>query len=214
MTTQAATLPLTTADERSSLLAWTAAALLAAGLVVAARVGDVPALEFAWATAFLAVAVASDVRQRRIPNLLTLPALGLALLVSPWLGGTSGPIEAFAGAMLGFLILVGPYAIGGMGAGDVKALMALGAWLGPETTIGAAVWALLAGAGLGIVLVALRGELGEYLRRWGRLLVTALTQRRFSYEPPAAGSAAASGIPFAVPLALGLAAQWAGGAPW
>ena len=166
------------------------------------------------AALFLFFAVASDVRFQRVPNLLTFPALLGALLVSPWLGATSGPLEAALGAALGFGLLVGPYALGGMGAGDVKALMVLGAWIGPEAVFGATVWAVIAAGGFGLALLTLRGEIGPLARRWGRTLVAVLILRRFAYEPPAAGSGAASGIPFAAALAVGLAVQWFRGSPW
>jgi prepilin peptidase CpaA len=191
---------------------------LAFVLIVAGLVGSTPLpvlfLILGWAVPFLFYAVASDARFHRVPNFLTLPALCAALLVSPWVGGAGGPIEALAGAALGFALLVGPYAIGGMGAGDVKALMALGAWIGPSATLGTAVWALIAGGTFALVWLALRGELGSFLRRWGRTLVATLTLRRIAYEPPPPGSAAARGIPFLAALALGLAAQWSVGPPW
>jgi prepilin peptidase CpaA len=101
-----------------------------------------------------------------------------------------------------------------MGAGDVKALMVLGAWLGPEATLGAAVWAVIAGGAFALILLALRGELGAFARRWGRTLVNTLTSRRIAYEPPAAGSIASGGISFAAAIAVGFAAQWFGGSPW
>jgi prepilin peptidase CpaA len=154
------------------------------------------------------------VRFHRIPNWLTLPALLAALVASPWAGATSGPLEAALGAALGFALLVGPYALGGMGAGDVKVLMVLGAWLGPNTTFGAAVWAVIAGGAFGVIALALRGELIPYARRWGRTLIGSLKLRRIYYEPPAAGSIASGGIPFAAAIAVGLAAQWYGGFPW
>jgi prepilin peptidase CpaA len=160
------------------------------------------------------VAVASDVRCHRVPNLLTLPALFAAVLASPWTGGAGGPLEALAGAALGFALLVGPYAIGGMGAGDVKALMALGAWIGPRATLGTSAWALIAAGTFALAWLALRGELGGYVRRWGRTLAATLVVRRLAYEPPSPGSAAARGIPFSAALALGLAAQWSVGLPW
>jgi prepilin peptidase CpaA len=130
------------------------------------------------------------------------------------MGATSGPLEAAAGAALGFALLVGPYALGGMGAGDVKALMVLGAWLGPKAVFGAAGWAVIAGGVFGLIMLALRGELIAYARRWGRTLLSTLNLRRISYEPPAAGSIAEGGIPFAAAIAVGLAAQWYGGSPW
>lgn len=195
-------------------LPWCVALALVLVLVATGLQSATPPSVLGCAAAFLFFAVASDLRFRRVPNLLTLPALLVALGVSPWFGATSGPLEAATGAALGFGLLVGPYALGGVGAGDVKALMALGAWLGPEATLGAAAWAAIAAGGLGVVLLALQRELGGFARRWGRILVATLTLRRIAYERPAAGSLAAGGIPFAAALALGLAAQWSRGAPW
>jgi prepilin peptidase CpaA len=183
-------------------------------LIGAGLMSSTPLPVFGWAAAFLFFAVASDLRFHRIPNWLTLPALLAALLVSPWAGATSGPLESALGAALGFALLVGPYAFGGMGAGDVKALMVLGAWLGPEETLGVTVWAVIAGGVFALIILVLRGELGAFARRWGRMLLGTLVLRRNSYEAPAAGSIAAGGVPFAAAIAVGLAAQWYGGSPW
>ena len=203
-----------TLSERSALVAWGVAFVLGLALIGAGLVGSTQLPVLASAAVFLFFAVASDVRSHRLPNLLTLPALLGALLLSPWLGATSGPLEAGVGAALGFALLVAPYAIGGIGAGDVKAVMALGAWIGPEAILGAVAWALIAAGTFGLALLTLRGELGDFARRWGRTLAVMLTLRRLAYEPPAPGSGAASGMPFAVALTLGLAGQWSGGPPW
>ena len=203
-----------TPEVRPALVAWSISAGLGLSLIFAGLMSSTPLPVFGWAAAFLFFAVASDLRFHRIPNWLTLPALLAALLVSPWAGATSGPLESALGAALGFALLVGPYAFGGLGAGDVKALMVLGAWLGPEATLGATVWAVIAGGAFALIILVLRGELGAFARRWGRTLLGTLALRRVSYEPPAAGSIAAGGIPFAAAIAVGLAAQWYGGSPW
>jgi prepilin peptidase CpaA len=213
-TIQSDAAPGPSSGERPALVAWSAALTLTLAVIAAGLQSGMPRLVLALTAAFLFVAVASDVRRFRVPNLLTLPALVAALLVSPWYGATSGPLEAALGTALGFALLLGPYAAGGMGAGDVKALMALGAWLGPVTTLGAAAWALIAAGSFGVALLALRGELGDFFGRWGRALLTTLTLHRFHYEPPARGSSAASGIPFAAALAFGVALQWLEGSPW
>ena len=202
------------AEVRPAWVAWTISAGLGLFLIFAGLMSSTPLPVFGWAAAFLFFAVASDLRFHRIPNWLTLPALLAALFVSPWAGATSGPLESVLGATLGFALLVGPYAFGGMGAGDVKALMVLGAWLGPEATLGAAVWAVIAGGVFALIILVLRGELYAFARRWGRTLSGTLILRRNSYEPPAAGSIAAGAIPFAAAIAVGLAAQWFGGSPW
>jgi prepilin peptidase CpaA len=203
-----------TPEVRPALVAWSVASGLGLAVIGAGLIGSTPLSIFGWAAAFLFFAVASDLRFHRVPNLLTLPALLVALLVSPWWGATSGPLEATLGAALGFALLIGPYAFGGMGAGDVKALMALGAWLGPAATLGAAAWALIAAGSFGLIGLALRGELGDFARRWDRNATATLTSRRVRYEPPEAGSGAAGGIPFAAALAVGLAVQWSRGFPW
>jgi prepilin peptidase CpaA len=214
MSVSAVTMNNSSPEVHRAIEAWSVSIGLGVLLISAGLMSSMPLPVFGWAAAFLFFAVASDVRFHRIPNWLTLPALLAALLASPWAGATSGPIEALAGSALGFALLVGPYALGGMGAGDVKALMVLGAWLGPEAVFGAAAWAVIAGGVFGLVMLALRGELALYLNRWGRMLLPMLSFRRISYEPPAVGSIAAGGIPFAAAIAVGLAAQWYGGSPW
>jgi len=201
-------------EVRPALVAWSGAIVLALFVVYAGLMSSTPLPVFGWAAAFLLFAVASDLRFHRIPNLLTLPALAAALLVSPWVGATDGLLEATMGAALGFALLVGPYALGGMGAGDVKAMMVLGAWLGPEATLGAAVWAVIAGGAFGLIILALRRELLPYAKRWGRTLLGTLKLRQIYYEAPTAGSSASGGIPFAAAIAVGLAVQWYGGSPW
>ena len=214
MSTSTITISSSMPEVRPALVAWSIALGLGLFLIVAGFMSSTPLPVFGWAAAFLFFAVASDLRFHRIPNWLTLSALLAALLVSPWAGATSGPLEAALGAALGFALLVGPYAFGGFGAGDVKALMVLGAWIGPEAVLGATGWAVIAGGAFALLMLALRGELGAFARRWGRTLFNTLTSRRIAYEPPAAGSIASGGIPFAVAIAVGLAAQWYGGSPW
>ena len=72
----------------------------------------------------LAVSVVTDLRERRILNAVTYPALLLSAVCVLWLGGVSLLLEAALGAF----ICAAPLAVamwrGWMGAGDVK-LMAL-----------------------------------------------------------------------------------------
>jgi prepilin peptidase CpaA len=199
---------------QTAVIPWSVAFAVGVVLTAAGLAGSISLPVVGCAAAFLVFAVASDVRSHRLPNLLTLPALLAALLLSSRLGATNSSFEAAAGAALGFALLIGAYAIGGVGAGDVKLVMALGAWIGPEDTLGAVAWASIAGGTFGLALLAFRGELADFGRRWRGTLVAGLTLRKLLYEPPARGTAAARGIPFAVVLTLGLAGQWLGGPPW
>lgn len=94
------------------------------------------------------LAVAGDVRNRRIPNALTFPLLAIGLIWATWRGGAFGLAEA-AGACL---LLAVPYVLlfvfAGGGAGDAKLMGAIGTWLGFEQSV----IVLLCVASAGIVL--------------------------------------------------------------
>jgi prepilin peptidase CpaA len=146
-----------------------------------------------------------DVRTRRIPNYLTLgtalAGLGFQFGVHGWQGLGQG----FFGLALGFALLIGFYLKGGMGAGDVKALAALGAWLGPLPTLYLFVYMGLAGVPLVFFYLWRRGEIQSKFREWRTALANRLllhSQPSFSSDAPA--PAKAEGLPYAVALALGM----------
>jgi prepilin peptidase CpaA len=111
--------------------------------------------------------------------------------------------DSLLGAGLMFAILFPAFAFRALGAGDVKALMVLGALWGPAMAIPALVWMAAAGAVLAIGRVVVNGELGDLLRRWTTTVKLTFMARKIQYIPPADGSAAASGIPFAVAMGVG-----------
>src|SRR4029450_7457447 len=78
----------------------------------------------------LCVAVMSDLRTHRIPNVLCAGAFGTGLILQTMLFGLAGLVDGVGGAVVGLLILLPLYAIGGMGAGDVKLMAAVGTFLG------------------------------------------------------------------------------------
>lgn len=79
----------------------------------------------------LVVAVVVDLRSSRIPNWLTFPAMGFALAAHTWLTGVHGTLFSLAGLGAGFGLLLLVYLAGGIGAGDVKLMAAVGAMVGP-----------------------------------------------------------------------------------
>jgi len=94
-------------------------------------------------TAFTLTAAVWDLRTQRIPNWLTVPGLLAALVfhavvgyvAGGWSGLGSGLLTAVEGFAVGFGILLVLWLIGGGGAGDVKLMGAVGAWLGPRDTL-------------------------------------------------------------------------------
>ena len=115
------------------------------------------------ALSIAAVACVFDVRTRRIPNWLTFGAAAAALVFHAVTGGVSGAGQSVAGWALGVALLIAPYALGGMGGGDVKLVGALGAWLGPGETFWLAMYTGIAGAGVALVVSAWHGYLRQAL---------------------------------------------------
>ena len=112
-------------------------------------------------TCIVVVACVFDVRTRRIPNVLTLSGAVAGLLYHLATSGLGGLQTAAAGWMLGLLLLLPYFALGGMGGGDVKLVAALGAWLGPWETFWLAMYAGIAGGVLGLIVAVAHG----YVRR-------------------------------------------------
>jgi len=105
------------------------------------------------------VACITDVRTRRIPNILTFGAAAAGLGAGAALNGTDGVLTASAGWGVGVAVFFIPFALGGLGAGDVKLMAALGAWLGPGDALWLGVHTALAGGVAAIVVATARGYL-------------------------------------------------------
>src|SRR6185503_18677980 len=101
------------------------------------------------------LAARSDVATRRIPNRLTFPALLLGLAAHFAVGGVSGVWSALAGAGIALVLLLPGWFAKWMGAGDVKLMAAMGAWLAFPQAVMAVLASLVAG-GLISIIVALR----------------------------------------------------------
>lgn len=100
----------------------------------------------------LAIACISDLRTRRIPNVLTFTAAGLALVFHFATGGWSAAGTSLAGLLVGAALFFPMFALRGMGAGDVKLLAAVGAWVGPGQIVFVALATSVVGGLIGLVV--------------------------------------------------------------
>jgi prepilin peptidase CpaA len=107
------------------------------------------------------VACVTDVRSRRIPNWLTFGAAGAGLVFHMAAPAGAGAVSAIEGWFVGALMMFVPFALRGLGGGDVKLLAALGAWLGPANAMWVALYAGVAGFVMALVVAAYFG----YLRK-------------------------------------------------
>lgn len=154
--------------------------------------------------AIVALALVTDLRERRIPNALTASAAGLGIAFHLAVGEGLG--FALLGAALGGLCLLGPFALGGMGGGDVKLLASLGAWLGPTAVLATFAYTAICGAVFVLVVAA--------WRRWSldwRVPLSDLNFVAATGERPTTGSRHT--LPYSVAIAAGSVAFVTFGVP-
>jgi len=110
-------------------------------------------------------AVYFDLTQKRIPNFLTLPAAGLGFIIFAVDGGLDGLVSGLAGFGVGIAVFFLPFALGGIGGGDVKLMGAIGALKGVGFILYAALFTALAGGLLALFYLLLSGQLLPMLRK-------------------------------------------------
>jgi prepilin peptidase CpaA len=108
-------------------------------------------------------ACVTDLRSRRIPNVLTFGATAAALVFHAVTGQASGLLQSVEGWLVGAAIFFLPFALGGLGAGDVKLLAALGAWVGPLDAMWISLYTGVSGGVLALVVAASTGYLRQAL---------------------------------------------------
>ena len=122
----------------------------------------------------LAVAITAafiDVRQHRIPNWVTYPAIAMGILLRCSFLGWRGLASALAGCLIaGGLVLVF-YLVRAMGAGDVKLLAAIGSLVGPSHAVMVLIATAIAGGVLALVYVLFRRRFATTLRNVGSVLM-------------------------------------------
>ncbi len=101
-------------------------------------------------------AAVADIQCMRIPNWLTYSAMLFGVGYHTMVGGTHGFLFGAGGLFLGLALLIVFYLAGGMGAGDVKLMAAVGALLGPKDVFIAFLFTALVGGIYAIILLVLR----------------------------------------------------------
>ncbi len=107
-------------------------------------------------------------------------------------------MEGCSGALLAFVLTGWMFLLRFMGAGDVKLLMAVGAWVGPRPVVETLVLAVGFGAVMAIVQLASRGKLGDFVRKI-QLGLASFAREEFKALRPSLDRTMT--LPFGVPLA-------------
>lgn len=143
-------------------------------------------IPFLLLSALLITAATYDIRFGKIPNLLTLPSMAIAIFFYTLTEGPQGFLMSVGGAGLGISLMLIPYLMGGMGAGDAKLMGAVGGLLGPKGVVIAFLLTALVGGVYALGVLVCYGGFGETLTRYGQMLKVFFMTGKVNYVPPSA----------------------------
>ncbi len=146
-----------------------------------------------------------DFRFRRIPNWLNAAIAVFGLGVQGIWNGWSGVQSGLLGMLVGFGILVVLWMMHVMGAGDVKFMAALGAWLGPELAFHSLLAGGIAGGVLALGMIAYKRSWQVSAANLGVMMSKAGSARAAFSDFGSARKLAQAGValPYAIPLTIG-----------
>ena len=158
--------------------------------------------------ALLVVAAVIDVRTMRIPNWLTVGGVLCGLAVSAWLAPRlmEGIGTSVVGALVGLGVLLPLWLVRVLGAGDVKLMAAVGAFLGPLGTLHALAYVAMAGGAAALLVAAWQGSLGRLLHNVYFIVGVLRTPGGTVREPLSSPIASVGKLPYGLCICIGTAA--------
>lgn len=113
----------------------------------------------------IVICLYTDLKNRRIYNKVVLPAAAGGIFFHTAWHGLPGLKFSLIGLTAGLLVFLVPFALGGLGAGDVKLLGAIGALKGSLFVFQAALGSAVAGGLIALVILLRRRALFSALKR-------------------------------------------------
>src|SRR5690606_2437797 len=159
----------------------------------------------------LVVAAVIDGWKLKVPNWLTFPMIITGWLYSTWaaeaqqMAWYQGLGWSLLGTAIGLALLLPAYAIGGMGAGDVKLMAGVGAWMHGTHTVYAFAVSAVVGALLAIGMVLYRRAWARHSGQFWMIVNEIMTIR----DPEKLSEMAAQRkssmllLPYGIPIAIG-----------
>jgi prepilin peptidase CpaA len=114
-----------------------------------------------------------DAKEKRIPNILTFPVILVGLILNIIMNSLNGIMFSLYGLFIGLAVFFIPFALGLMGAGDVKLMAAVGALMGWKFTVVSSVFSAAAGLILVFVYLIYKKRLFSYFRKYIVVIVRA-----------------------------------------
>lgn len=161
----------------------------------------------------LIVAAVIDGYKLKVPNWLTFP-----MIISGWVysaayspfAGWEGLMYSLVGTVVGLALLMPAYAIGGMGAGDVKLLAGIGAWVWGTVTLWAFALSAIVGGVIAVGMVLVQRRWGKHQTQFWMICNEILTVK----DPEKLSAIAAERkssmllLPYGIPIAIGTIAYF------
>ena len=150
-----------------------------------------------------------DWKEHRIPNLLTGPAMLAGLMLHGWLGGWGQVGSAAAAGVIGGVVFLLFYLAGGMGAGDVKLMVAVGCLMGLAPLPRMMLTTAFAGAAYGLGMAIYRRQLRQTLANVATIVEHHGREGLTPHPELNVTNPETVRLPFALPIAAGcVAAVW------
>lgn len=148
----------------------------------------------------LTLCVITDIKSRKILNIVTLPSIIIGLAYHINSNSLEGFLYSGKGFLVGFFLLLIPFMMGGIGAGDVKLLAAIGALKGALFVFYTFLYAALIGGLIAIVIMLRNRKLkGFFKKQFYSVLFLKANHGSFNFNK----SEILPTIPYGVPIALG-----------
>ncbi len=156
-------------------------------------------------TVTLVVAATIDGVKLKVPNWITLPMIVTGWIYSGVFFGWEGLGWSLAGTAVGLGLLLPAYAIGGMGAGDVKLLAGVGAWVWSTVTLYAFCLSAVFGAVIAVAMVLYRRAWSKHKNQFFMIFHEILTVRDPNVLSEIAAERKSSMLllPYGIPIAIG-----------
>ena len=136
-----------------------------------------------------ALASAEDLWRRKVSNPISLGAFASGVVAQSVIYGLKGAGGALLGGLVGFVIFLVFYLLGGMGGGDIKLMAGFGAIIGSVEQV---IVAALVGAVMALVFLAVR-----------------FIRKQFGPKGKITGSGLKSSIPYAPAISAGVLMSFA-----
>lgn len=146
-----------------------------------------------------------DYAQRKVPNWLNAALAAAGIAAQAAYIGWAGVGNAAAGMAVGIAVLIIPWAMHGMGAGDVKLMGAIGAWFGPWLCLAAFCVGAIVGGIIAVAMITVSRK-WQYAAANMAVIMTKVQSKEhvFSEFGSARGFGKTSSLlPYGIPLSIG-----------